>query len=375
MTVPYSLSSPARIVQLRIVWMRASAVSAFSAAIAGLRITPSQALHGLHPNLVPSWASSKLDALSHLTQHPSAAHLCLRSLMSGIRRSMSLPDWHMLAPMSDQNPYRDKLAPSASPEVEDFAPPSGGAGGASADGLQSGRSVFSGSRNGGGAKQPCWRWHLDCADSESGEWRCLLSDRDMFVALRAMLRRQTRDGGGAAPPPPSDGGQGSLDLSGATAVDARLRRSRVTEGLDLRLRVVVGPRCQRVEPLPSASPTGMGKVVSAFLSAPAPTIPSHLPPSATVGMPRGVPGIRRVFLPSPEAAARAASLKAEAALGTDGGGAAASAVAASAFPTTDDFLSPEVLLVPSSKLLERAPVSVPLPSSSPVSALPRPYES
>ena len=348
--------------------MRASAVSAFSAAIAGLRITPSQALHGLHPNLVPSWASSKLDALSHLTQHPSAAHLCLRALMSGVRRSMSLPDWHMLAPMSDQNPYRDKLAPSASPEVEEFPPP-GGAGGvsASADALQSGRSGFSGSRNGGaghGAKQPCWRWHLDCADSESGEWRCLLSDRDMFVALRAMLRRQTRDSGGAAPPPTSDGGQGSLDLAGGAAVDARLKRSRVTEGLDLRLRVVVGPRCQRAEPLPSASSTGMGKVVSAFLSAPAPTIPSHLPPSATVGMPRGVPGIRRVFLPSPEAAARAASLKAEAALGTDGGGAAVPAVAASAFPTTDDFLSPEVLLVPASKLLERAPVSVP-PAISP----------
>jgi len=34
----------------------------------------------------------------------------------------------------------------------------------------------------------CWRWHCDVADPCTGTWRCLLSDRDLYAAVRQLLR-------------------------------------------------------------------------------------------------------------------------------------------------------------------------------------------
>ena len=291
--------------------------------------------------------------------------------MSGIRRSMNLPDWHMLAPLNNFNPYDDVVAPCA---AQESAAPAGAAA----------ASVTSSRRQQGGtasSKHACWRWHLDYADPETGQWRCLLSDRDLFVALRSMLRRTTR-GPPAAPmrlegrvPPPEVDADVSTSRSAACAsasvampstaddastcpevLDARLRRSRTRAGLDLRLRVVVGQRCIVPESLPlPVTTTGMGKVVTAFLNATAPTIPSHMPATTSLSgaAPLG-PGIRRVFLPSPAAEAKA---RASAPSSVHGGAASADEQYVPLVPADDDFLSPEVLLIPASKLLDKASVS------------------
>jgi len=103
--------------QLRIAWLRATSVSAFSTPVPGQRLTIAQALHGLYPLLVPSWAASKVDALQHLASRPGITHMCLRSLMQGIRRSMNLPDWEIVVPESNPNPFFDTLAPSVAPGV------------------------------------------------------------------------------------------------------------------------------------------------------------------------------------------------------------------------------------------------------------------
>lgn len=314
----------------------------------GQRLTIAQALHGLYPLLVPSWAASKVDALQHLASRPGIAHMCLRSLMQGIRRSMNLPDWEIVAPESNPNPFFDTLAPSVAPrrqEQDAGAPPP------------------SPTHHHAGAQQACWRWHLDCADPETGAWGCLLSDRDLFVALRSMLRRSTRvppRGAAAAPFAQASGSAAGASshpavppLGGAGAIDARLARTQRRSGLDLRLRVVVGQRCLHPEPLPPPEATGIGKVISTFLNATAPTIPSHMPAfrgqgsstmlrtnsggsSALRNGGDGGPGFRRVFLSAaPPSDARDSGF---------------------ASPGLEDLYSPEVLLVPAARLLDTVPV-------------------